>query len=112
LNTLPRPKIITIICVLGFIASVLSFPSIFSPFIKKKGAIVPAISGLLIALEFISIVGVWFMKRWGVTLYLATALAQQTLWLSIDTWKAYQIALPVIFLSIASFHYRKMDVNL
>ena len=107
-----RNRIITLVCVLGFAASVLSFPSIFSPFIKKKGAWFPALSGAMVALEFIAVVGAWYMKRWGVSLYLGSAMGHQIIWLWMDTWSPVKIILPKVFLMACLPFYKKMDRNL
>lgn len=107
-----RPTIITVICVISFAAAVLGFPTIFSPFIKKKGDLFPAFNGILIAFEFIAIVGVWYMKKWGVRVYLLTALLNQSLLLYIDNWSYFKTILPLLFIVISSFFYRKMDHNL
>lgn len=61
-----RSKIISVICILGFIGVIFSFPQVFSPSIKKIGMFVPGIYGLIIALQFISFVGLWHFKQWGV----------------------------------------------
>ena len=50
---------------------------LISPFIKKKGDFFPAITGIIIAFEFISVVGVWYMKKWGFRVYLTTAILNQ-----------------------------------
>lgn len=60
-----RPKIITFICVLGFILVLFSFPQVFSPSIKKIGMLIPAVYGSIIAFQFISFVGLWHFKQWG-----------------------------------------------
>jgi hypothetical protein len=60
-----RPKIISFICILGFISVVLSFPQVFSPSVKKIGMFAPALFGSVIAFQFISFVGLWYFKQWG-----------------------------------------------
>ena len=65
-----RPKIITFICVLGFILVLFSFPQVFSPSIKKIGMFAPAVYGAIIAFQFISFVGLWHFKRWGALLFI------------------------------------------
>jgi hypothetical protein len=60
-----RPKIISVICIIGFILVLISFPQVFSPSIKKIGMFTPAIYGAIIAFQFISFVGLWHFKQWG-----------------------------------------------
>jgi hypothetical protein len=107
-----RPAILTVMCVISFAAAVVGFPNIFSPFIKKKGDFLPAITGLLIAFEFIAIVGVWYMKKWGVRVYVTTALFNQSLLIYIDNWSSFKTILPLIFICVSIFFYKKMDRNL
>jgi hypothetical protein len=65
-----RSKLITILCVLGFCGTVFNFPQVFSPSIKKLGVFIPGLFGLIISLQFIALVGVWYTKKWGVELFL------------------------------------------
>jgi hypothetical protein len=112
MRVLKRPTILTVICVISFAAAVIGFPTIFSPFIKKKGDFFPAFTGILISLEFISVVGVWYMKKWGLRIYIITTLLNQSLIIYIDNWSAMKLILPFLFIVTASFFYRKMDSNL
>lgn len=112
MQQIKKPRILTIVCVIAFTIVVIGFPYIFSPFVKKKGDFFPAILGLFVALQFIAIVGVWFMKKWGVMLYLGTAMANQALLIWIDDWQITSVILPTIFLSISLFFYKRMDNNL
>lgn len=107
-----RPLAITLICFMGFAVSVIGFPGIFSPFVKKKGDWFPALSGMITALEFIAVVGTWYMKKWGGYLYLISALSLQIVSLLIDNWTPSKAIVPVVFLTVYFFHYRKMDRNL
>ena len=107
-----RPIILTIVCIIAFIGVVLSFPGIFSPFVKKMGDFYPALFGCIIAFNFISIVGVWYMKKWGVTLFLFSSLVNQIAKLWVNNWSATDIILPIIFLSVSFFFYKQTDENL
>lgn len=107
-----RPTILTVICVISFAAAVLGFPTIFSPFIKKQGDFFPAFTGILISLEFIAVVGVWYMKKWGVRVYILTSMLNQSLMIYIDNWASYKLILPILFIGVGAFFYKKMDNNL
>ena len=107
-----RPLLITLVCILGFIWSVVGFPSIFSPFVKKKGLWFPALSGLITALEFVAEVGVWYMKKWGVFLYLISALMAQIVALWIDNWSITHTIIQALFLLGSVFFVKRMDNNL
>jgi hypothetical protein len=107
-----RPTAITLICLMGFGVSVIGFPGIFSPFVKKKGDWFPALSGMITALEFIAVVGTWYMKKWGGYLYLMSALAAQIVALLIDNWSPIKAIIPAVYLCVYTYHSRKMDANL
>ena len=79
-----RPFVLTIICILGFSWIVVSFPAVFSPSIKKLGDWYPALFGLIVAESFISFIGVWHQKRWGVTLFTTTFIVKEMVLLLID----------------------------
>ena len=112
MRAIERPTILTVICIIAFAYAVLGFPTIFSPFIKKQGDFFPAFTGILISFEFISIVGVWYMKKWGVRIYFLTALLNQSLLIYIDNWAVYKMVLPIVFIGLATFFYKKTDNNL
>lgn len=110
-----RPGLLTVICIIGYLWIVFTFPGIFSPFIKKLGDWYPAIYGLLVAGSFISFVGVWHMKRWGVELYICTFFAKQIFLFLIDDYgfgTYFGILLSIFFIISFLIFYKKMDVNL
>lgn len=110
-----RPKILTVICVLGFLWIVFTFPGMFSPATKKLGDWVPAVYGLLIALSFISFIGVWNLKRWGVEMYIAVFFAKLVFFLLTDQFKGdvfAGIAFSLWFIITFLWFYRRMQLNL
>ena len=107
-----RPAIISIVCIIGYVWIIFSFPGIFSPAMKKQGELMPAISGLFIALSFIALVGVWHMKQWGVNLYTVTFFVRQTVLVLMNDISYPGLILSTIFIILFMVHYRKMDINL
>lgn len=107
-----RPKLITTVCVLGFIWIVFSFPAVFSPSIKKLGDWYPALFGLIVACSFIAYIGLWHMKRWGVSLYLITFFAKQLLLIYINDISYIGIFVSSAFIVVMLSFYKKMDINL
>lgn len=110
-----RPLIISIICILGFIWIVFTFPGICSPFMKKIGSWVPAIYGFIIAFSFISYVGIWHMKKWGVHLYVLTICVKISFFFTADlidrgVWAG--IGASVAFMISFARYYNRMSVNL
>ena len=110
-----RPVLISIVCVLGYIWIVFSLPGVFSPAVKKLGDWYPALFGLLVAASFISYVGVWHMKRWGVNLFIITFFVKEILLILInDTGVEFYTGLTfsVFFITTMIVFYKRMDVNL
>ncbi len=112
--TVQRPKIISIISVLGFILVVGGLGTVFSPEIRKLGDFYPALFGLLVSLRFIAYVGIWHMKRWGVELFMITLVAQIIQAVVMDSYVINPVGLGehLIALTIMIVYYRKMDRNL
>lgn len=110
-----RPGVITFICVLGFLTIIFSFLQVFSPGVKKLGQFVPAIYGILVAAYFMSLVGLWYVKQWGVELYLITFFAR-TLFFLITGQTGFTfyfgLLLSICFSIILLRFYRRMSPNL
>ena len=111
-SSLIRPKLITAVCVIGFIWIVFSFPAVFSPSIKKLGNWYPALFGIIVALSFMAYIGIWHMKQWGVKLFIITFFVKQTLLILINDISYIGLALSVLSILVMLFFYKKMDINL
>lgn len=110
-----RPQIISVLCYLGFLSVVFSFPQIFSPGIKKLGVLVPALYGTLVALHFISCVGIWFMKQWGVILYACIFFCKTLFAILFNKTGAFlyfSIVISVFSLVVFLWFFNKMKKNL
>lgn len=110
-----RPKIITFICIIGYLSVVVTFPQVFSPQIKKLGVFMPAIYGILVAANFIACVGLWYFKQWGVQLYLISVFAKLLFYLLLNQLGVgfyVNLISSVIFTVILMRFYRKMNPNL
>ncbi len=107
-----RPKLLTFVCVLGFTWIVFSFPAVFSPSVKKLGDWYPALFGLIVAVSFISYIGVWHMKRWGVSLFIIAFFVKEIILILINDINYVGIVFSSLFIVIMVFFYKRMDVNL
>ena len=107
-----RPGLIKFICILGFIWIVFSFPSVFSPSIKKMGDWYPALFGLIVASSFISYIGVWHMKRWGVQLFIITFFVKETILVLVNDVDYVGVIFSIFFLITMLSYYKRMDLNL
>ena len=110
-----RPKIITFICIIGYLSVVFTFPQVFSPQIKKLGVLMPAIYGILVAANFMACVGLWYYKQWGVRLYVISIFAKTLFYILVNQLGFdfyFNIALSFIFIIILLRFYPKMNPNL
>ena len=99
-STVKRPKILKIVCILGFFSIVFSFLAVFSPSVKRMGDWYPALFGLIVAASFISYIGVWHMKRWGVQLFI------------VSDFSIAGILFSVLCIFPMLLFYNRMDLNL
>lgn len=111
-TTESRPKLITTVCVLGFLWIVFTFPGVFAPSIKKQGDWYPALMGLIVAFSFIAYIGVWHMKRWGVNMFIITFFLKQVFLITLNDISYPGIVLSCMFILIMLYFYKKMDTNL
>lgn len=79
------------------------------------GEFVPAVYGLIVAAAFMSFIGLWHMKRWGVELFFITFFVKTLFFVLLN-----DLGGSMIFSIVSSFlyslallkYYPKMDVNL
>jgi hypothetical protein len=110
-----RPKIISLICIIGFISVIFTFPAVFSPSVKKIGDLIPALYGFIVACSFISYIGLWHMKQWGVQLFFFIFFLKTLFLILINDLGGgtiIGIVLSVTFGIILLRFYPKMDINL
>lgn len=107
-----RPVLLTILCIVGILWSLMNFFFVFSPFIKKISDWAPAIYGIIIALQFISFIGTWHMKRWGVMLFIASFFAKTIFSILVEDVSYVGIALAAVFTVFFLIFYRRMAEEL
>ena len=110
-----RPLAITIICIIGYLSVVFTFPQVFSPGVKRLGLFVPALFGIIVAGQFIACVGLWHFKRWGAELYITAFFLKALFHLLTETAGVGLILsgmLNLVFLFFLLRHYPRMDANL
>lgn len=93
---------------------VFAFVNVFSPDIKKIGMAVPALYGAIIAMQFISLVGVWYFKQWGVVMYLIAFFGKTAFHIVInDTGFGFYAFLTISIVSLVFIlkHFPKMNPN-
>lgn len=110
-----RPVILSIICVVGYLSVVFTFPQVFSPGVKKLGLFMPALFGVLVAANFIACVGIWYFKQWGVQWYIVSFFAKTLFYLltnQLGPLFYVNVVLSCVFIVILLRFYPRMNPNL
>ena len=111
-NLQKRTRLIAAQCIIGYLWALVGLAIIISPTIKKFGTWMPALFGVFISLKFISYVGVWHMKKWGVELMILAYAFEIALGFSLDYLSITNIVLAILSLSLFIPYYKRMDANL
>ena len=113
--TRKRPKIISIVCVIGFILSAGQIITISAPSIRDVALWYPVLYGAIISMRFISLVGVWHMKKWGAEFFTYVALAKIITQVLVNDFNGvakadafFSLVLSILFMS----YYKRMGRNL
>ncbi len=110
-----RPKIIGVISIISIILILLAFPMLFMPSVKKMGDFIPMILGIIITLQFISVIGIWHMKQWGVQLFILMFFTRVITFLLLDIYTFqffFNILYSLFFTIFFLIYYKQMDKNL
>ena len=110
-----RPKTISVITVIAIVLILLAFPMLFMPSIKRMGDFIPMILGIIITLQFVSLIGIWHMKQWGVQLFIIMFCTRVITFIFLDLYGFrffFSIFYSLLFIIFFLIHYRKMDRNL
>ena|ERR1700722_16411480 len=110
-----RPVTVSIISIKGWIVVILNFLIAFSPSIKKISEFYPALYSLTMCLQFISLVGIWYMKQWGAELFVVSFFTKDILSVIMDDYSTiaiYSFVWSILVILRLLFYYRSMDKNL
>ena len=105
-----RPFVLTFVCILGTVGAIANLgrfffgpPSVFGPWLLLTLAVSAVIT-------IVSMVGVWFMRRWAVYTYIGLCIVGQVAWqviVGIVIWKAVFLRCVVIALFLVYFKRMK-----
>lgn len=107
-----RPRILSVLCVIHYAWTLIGFSGVLSPAVKHAGAFYPPLLGLVVSLQFIALIGIWNLKRWGVHLYTYTVLMNVILQIVLDRLSYLDIFIGLILIGTCMFFYKRMDKNL
>ncbi|HNW43165.1 MAG TPA: hypothetical protein PKI19_01580 [Elusimicrobiales bacterium] len=103
-----RPKLLTVLCLIGFSGAVMGVPLIFSDFAAQVGAWYPPFIALSIIASTVCVAGIWKMRRWAVYMYAGVVAVNQAVMLGMGVWQFANLLVPVIFLGLVLTQLRKM----
>ena len=113
--SIARPKIISVTTITAIVLVLLAFPLLCTPSIKRMGDFIPMILGIIITLQFVSLIGIWHMKQWGVRLFIIMFCIRVITFMFLDMFGFrfyFNIFYSLIFIIFFLIHYRKMNSNL
>jgi hypothetical protein len=104
-----RPVSITVICVIGFIGALVTFPMVFSPAAKQIGAWFPPYLLFSAVTGLVCMVGLWMMKKWAAFTYTGFVVLNQIVSFSMGVWNIMALILPAIVILISLKNVSKMS---
>jgi hypothetical protein len=110
-----RPFILSVVIIFSMIGCFFALMASIMPAVKKQGEFYPALLGLLVALRFISLVAVWYMKRWGVHFFCYALLLRVLLYIimgDISLFGGLHIFFSLVYIGLFFGFYKRMDRNL
>lgn len=110
-----RPKAISILAVIGFIFSAGQIIAISAPGIRDVAGWYPMLYGSIIALRFISLVGVWHMKKWGAELFAYVTVAKILVQIMVDDFggaSGFDASVSISFAVVFLLFYHRMQRDL
>jgi hypothetical protein len=104
-----RPTSITVICVIGFVGSLIALPLIFSPVAQQLGFGYLLYLGLSSFVGLVCMFGLWMMKKWAVYTYTGLAALNQIVLLAMGLWSVMALLMPAVVIFYALKHASKMS---
>lgn len=100
-----RPLILTILCILGFVAAAANVPTIFTDDARRVGHWFPPFLALSVVVTVICMIGLWKMHRWAVLVYTGFAVLGFALALTVGSWNltAQLVRVAVIVIMFSQF---------
>ena len=104
-----RPIIMTVVCVLGFISSILTILMIFSEAAPKIGKWYPPYLLITGVIGFICMIGFWKMKKWAAYIYLVILIINQFILIAMGTWNMVGLGFSAVVVGVILSQVSKMD---
>jgi hypothetical protein len=106
-TNLDRPPLVTLICALGMIGAMATVYVLFSA--GPDDGINRLYLAFTALVGFTSLVGFWYMKRWGLYLYFAMLLLNQAMMVLVfKNWTPASLMAPVLVVLVGIRYYDRM----
>ncbi len=108
MSTQKRPLIISVICILFIVYSIVSMIFSYKTISNNSVPYWDLLLSLTIHIVgFIAIAGIWAMRKWGVFLYLILTIIIQIEMSLLNNWSAYLLITPFIIISTILLFYKR-----
>jgi hypothetical protein len=103
------PLLIYVICISGFLSSLLPILLSFTEVAYMVGRWYVDILPISSIIIWTSLAGIWKMKKWGVIIYTITIIVTQTILIKYNVmWSYTSIIIPVIVTLTIWFYFKRM----
>ena len=103
-----RPKLITFVCLFGFLGAFINVAVLFTDFMDNYGLWFIIYSVISAIVAFACFVGLWKMKKVAVYSYAGLMVVNQVMLFFIGLWTLTSLVGPLIVFSLMSIHINKM----
>lgn len=106
---LPRPPLLTFLCILGFLGSFLKVYFVLSPTIRQVSPWYPTYVSMSTIFMLICLYGLWLMRRWSVWALGAYVIIHASVHWALGIRELNAMALALSLTVISAFYYQRMD---
>ena len=103
-----RPKILSLVCLLGFFSAPLVFVISFLPEVKALGISFQALIWVTLSIGVVCLIGLWEMKRWSVVCYTGLIVAQAATELAMGKIGIGSYIYPLVVMGVGWSNYKRM----
>jgi hypothetical protein len=103
-----RPLILTVICVVLFLGTLMAMQVVFNDEFKGHPPTVRYLYLASVVLTFFAAIGIFAMRRWGVILYAVASIGGQAAVLMFGWWNPISMILALLIIAVCSVYFRSM----
>ena len=98
---------IKLICIVGFIGALITVPTIWE-LALRMGGWYPIYLTACALVGFVSMIGLWMMRKWAVYAYTALAVINQAVALHLGAWNIFSLAIPGAVIAVMFLYVSRM----